>query len=247
MADVVRNSWLLFTEPLEGGVASPYNDVRGLTTIAFGNLVNSPAAFALLPLVHPDGSPATASEKVAAYHAVHDNPDTARLGWRHAATLTPLRLTREGMVALALEKYDSNTRILATRCPDWDTLPACARMALHSLAWACGAHAHFPRLFTDVNARDFEGAAVEIHMNEYTPEGIHNRGLIPRNVFNKTLMRNAAYVDGAKLDPDTLLWERLLEVTDAETLPALDNPPSEPGPIIHKVPDTVTEAQRRDD
>ena len=228
MTDVVRDKWLFFTEPLEGGVPCLYTDMRqtvehpnGIVTVAFGNALFTPSAAAALPLMHAGGVPATAAEKIAAWQTVHDNPTARVKGWRYAATLTTIRLTREGMAELALAKYDSNDRILRARCPDWDDLPAMAQCALHSLAWACGANAHFPRLFTTVNARDFDRAAIEIHINEWTPEGTHNAGLVPRNLANKTLMLNASRVQAYHLDPDTLNWTSLIGVQDAPTLPDL--------------------------
>lgn len=294
MTDVVRERWVEMTEPLEGGVSCLYNDIRGIPTIAYGNAVFTPSEAAALDLRHADGTPATAAEKVAAWHTVKNDPNAARLGWRHAAKLTSLRLTRDGMAAMALAKYDANGRTLRARCPDWDTLPACARMGLHSLAWACGANAHYPRLFEAVNARDFAryekrvidgipvevvvgGAAFEIHMNEITPEGLKNTGLVPRNVANKLLMRNAGRVDSFKLDPDYLNWTSLVGVDEAPTQPELpmydltkdsEPPPStapegsyaralerlaslagntSSSPTIHPFPDTVGEAQRRDE
>lgn len=236
--DVVRDTWLAFTEPLEGGVANLYNDARGKTTIAYGNLCDTPSEAAALPLVHPDGTPATPAEKVAAWHTVHDDPSGAHLGWTHSATLTPLRLTREGMGALALARFDSNDRILRARLPDWDTFPACARMAFHSLAWACGANCHYPRLFQDAQDRDWDTCAIEIRINEYTPEGIHNVGVIPRNTRNRVLMLNAQRVDAFHLDADLLNWDAILGVQDADTMPELphiitDIPPSyDAAPVV---------------
>lgn len=226
MSDVVRDGWLVFTEGFEGGVPALYNDVRGIVTIAFGNAVFTPSEAAALPLMHPGGVPATPAEKVAAWNTVHDDPKAAKLGWTYAAKLTTIRLTREGMATLALAKYDSNDRILRTRVPDWDDIPACARMALHSLAWACGAHAHFPRLFGAINARDFDRAAVEIHMNEYTPEGIHNAGLVPRNLANKTLLLNASRVHAFHLDADYINWTSLVGVNEAPTLEEFPHTPA---------------------
>lgn len=236
--DVVRETWLALTEPLEGGVSCLYADIRGIPTIAYGNAVFTPSEAAGLDLVRPDGTPASTAEKVALWNQISNDKTAPRAGWTYSAKLSPLRLTRAGMTALALAKYDTNDRILRARCPDWDELPACARMALHSLAWACGANAHFPRLFTAVNARDFArtemrmvdgvptevvvgGAALEIHMNERTPEGLHNAGLVLRNVANKLLMRNAARVQAYKLDPQLIEWRVLLGVDDAPTLPEL--------------------------
>jgi GH24 family phage-related lysozyme (muramidase) len=241
----VRANWLAFTERFEGGVPSLYNDVRGMTTIAFGNKCDSPQEAAQLDLVHPDGTPATVAEKVAAWTKVHDDPFGALKGWTYSAKQTPLRLTRAGMEALALERLDINERVLRARVPDLDEHGACLQMALHSLAWAAGAHAYFPRLFEAVARRDYARyeermdtglivralargcAAFEVHLNEWTPEGIHNRGLIPRNVANRVLMCNAQRVLDYHLDPDLLDWTHVLGVSDVDTqpeLPAVNTP-----------------------
>ncbi len=231
MRQAVRDAWLGFTEPMEGGVPALYLDVRGIPTIAYGSAVFTPSECAALPLMHPGGLVATPAEKIALWHTVHDDARAAHLGWRYAATLSDLRLTREGMGSLALAKLDSNDRILLARLPEWESYPACAQVGMHSLAWACGANAHFPRLFQAVADRDFERAAVEIYMNEMTPEGIRNLGLVPRNHANKVLMRNAQRVESFHLDPDLLDWEHDLSVSDAVTVPSLDNAAS--SPTIH--------------
>jgi len=255
LTDVVRERWLAFTEPLEGGVPVCYADVRGIPTTAYGNAVFTPAEMYALPWMHPGGIPATQAEKLDAWYQVNGNMVAAKLGWHYAAKLSDLRLTREAMGELALAKFDLNERILRARLADWESYPACARMAFHSLSWACGANAHFPRLFDDARNRDWDACAVEVHMNEYTPEGIHNVGLVPRNVANKLLLRNAQRVQDFKLDPDTLEWGSLLGVSDAVTLPALpDVPDSRPEPTtpadqptIHPMPDTLDAWRRRDE
>lgn len=226
MRDIVRESWLSFTEPLEGGVDCFYNDIRGLTTIAYGDLCNTPGEAAALPMVHPDGTFATSAEKVAAWHTVHDDPNAAARGWKYAATLTTLRLTRDGMATLALRKLDANDAILLRRLPDWEDYPACAQMAMHSLAWACGADFHFPKLISACQARDWDVASIQIQMNEYTPEGKRNTGLIPRNAANRLLMQNAERVQAYHLDPSIVNWTTLVAVADAETVPSLANPDS---------------------
>lgn len=253
MRPIVRARWFDFTEPLEGGVANFYADMRqtpehpnGIVTIAYGNAIFTPSEAAALPMVRLDGTPATDAEKIAAWHTVHDDPHARVHGWQYAARLSPLRLPRDGMRALAMARLESNERILSAKLPDrWDDLPACAQMALHSLAWACGANAHFPRLFQDVRDGDFEAAAAEIHMNEWTPEGTLNRGLIPRNVANKILMRNAARVRDFKLDPDTLDWTHDLSVADVVTVPALPDS-SASQPTVHPTADTVADFLARD-
>lgn len=252
MRDVVRSRWFEFTEPLEGGVASFYADMRqtpehpnGIVTIAYGNAIFTPSEAAALPMVHPDGTPATDAEKIAAWHTVHADPVARVHGWQYAARLSPLRLPREGMRALALARLESNEAALKSKLSEcWDDLEACAQLALHSLAWAVGVHSPYPRLFQDVRDGDYEAAEVEIHMNEWTPEGTLNRGLIPRNVANKILMRNAARVRDFHLDPDLLDWTHVLGVSDAVTVPALDNPAS--SPTVHPMPDTVADFLARD-
>ena len=245
-----------FTETFEGGVPSLYNDVRGKTTIAFGNLCNTPGEAAALPLIHPGGFPATAAEKIAAWHKVHDDPGGAQAGWRHSAKLTDLRLTRDAMTALAMRRVESNNAELVRRLSDFEDFNACAQLALHSWAWAGGAADPYPHMFAALRERDYALAAVEIFMKEVTPEGIRNTGLIPRNVANRILMKNAARVDAFKLDPDMVEWRVDLTVSEEDTLPSLTNPPSIPpstrgtvhvaipgedvpgsGGVIHLVPD----------
>lgn len=222
-----------FTESFEGGISNCYADLRGKCTVAYGNLVDTPGEVAALPLVRVDGSPASVAEKVALWNVIHDDPHAADAGWRYAARLSPLRLTREGMTALATGRLESNDRILRAMLVEWETLPACAQLAMHSWAWACGPHAGFPRLFEAVRAGDYAAAAVEIHMNERTPEGKKNSGLVGRNVANKILMRNAGRVRDFHLDPDLLDWTHDLSVSDAPTVPALPDST----PIEHVSPD----------
>lgn len=227
MRGVVRERWLEFTEKLEGGIPYLYADIIGLVTCAYGNLVD-PMSHALgLPWRHPGGVPASTSEIASAWQAVKNDRDAARYGHRYAASLTRIRLTREGMADLALGKLAANDAILARRLDGWDEMPACAQMAMHSLAWACGPAANFPKLFSALDAGDYDAAAVHIHINEWSGT-VHNRGLIPRNRAQKILMRNAARVVAYRLDPDLLEWEEELAVGEAVTVPALTDPPSEP-------------------
>ena len=252
MRSVVRDNWLAFTEPLEGGIPYPYADILGLVTIAYGNLVDPLSVFLRLPLMLPGGVPASTAEKASAFQAVKNDRDAARYGHRYAASLTKVRLTREGMADLALRKLDSNDAALARRLAGWDDMPACAQMAMHSLAWACGSRARFPKLFSAVNAGDFDAAAVYIHINADGPDRIRgtaddNRGLDVRNVANKVLMRNAARVRDFRLDPDTLDWTHDLSVSAIPTQPSpLAEEVTGSGPTVHAFPDTVTPAQDRE-
>lgn len=230
MRPVVRDAWIAFTEPLEGGIPYLYADIRGLVTIAYGNLVDPLSSALPLPLMHPGGLAATKAEITSAWLAVKGDALAASRGHLYAKRLTTIRLTREGMGALALGKLDANDAVLRQRLPDWEDYPAAVQMALHSLSWACGARFNFPRLISAVKARDFEAAAAEIHMNDRTPEGLLNAGIRPRNLANRILMRNAARVQAFHLDPDELNWKVDVGAAEAITTPQIKNPDSDTFP-----------------
>jgi GH24 family phage-related lysozyme (muramidase) len=238
MRDAVRASWLDFTEPLEGGVPWLYADIRGLITIAYGNLVDPLSSALMLPLMHPGGVRASLSEITTAWLSVKGDALAASRGHLYAKSLTSLRLTREGMSDLALAKLETNDAILRGRIDGWEELPACAQMAIHSLSWACGAMFNFPKLLSAIAARDYDAASVHIRMNETTPEGTFNAGLVARNRANAILVRNAARVQAYKLDPDTLDWTALIGVHDLPTISEVPNPASEPTVIVHIDPGT---------
>lgn len=221
MRAVVRESFLAFTEPLEAALPYAYLDVRGLVTIAYGNLID-PLSLALrLPLMHPGGVPGTQAEITAEWLRLKGDPNAASRGHLYARGLTTLRLTREGMGELALGVLERNDAAARARFTEWEDFPACAQLALHSLWWACGSAAHFPKLYSACVAGDWDAASVHIMMRETTPEGVINAGLRPRNAANRTLMHNAARVQAFHLDPDLLSWTRPLGVNEAPTLPDL--------------------------
>lgn len=230
MKTVVTERFLEFTEPLEGGISCLYADIRGKVTIAYGNLCDTPSEVAALLLVRADGTFATTAEKVGAWQTIHSDPNAAKQGWRYSAKLSSLRLTREGMAMLAMRRLEDNDRVLLARLPEWESYPACCQMALHSWAWACGPNGHWPRLFEAVRQRDFQAASVEIHINEITPEGLRNAGLVPRNVANRILMVNAMRIEAYHLDPDLLNWTSVLGGSEEETQPDLSLPDSRPNP-----------------
>ena len=210
--ETVRASFIEFTEPLEGGVPWLYTDIIGLVTTAYGNLVD-PIAYALsLDFRKPDGSRASQQEIRDEWNRVKADPKCAKQGHLYAKNITKLRLTKDAMADVALRKFDANTAALRKRFPDFDTWPACAILAIHSLAWACGPAFKFGTLERCVKERDFVGAANSIQMNETLPNGQKNLGIIPRNRANKLLMLNASRVEAYKLDPLLLDWRTDLDV-----------------------------------
>lgn len=221
MRPVVREQFLAFTEPLEGGIPYLYADIRNLITISYGNLVDPLSAALGLPLMHSGGVVATKAEITSAWLAVKGDPNAASRGHTYARGLTTLRLTREGMGELALGVLGRNDGAALARFPDWEDYPACAQLAIHSLFWACGSAARFPKLYSAVQARDWDACSVHIQMREITPEGLVNAGLRARNTANRRLMINASRVQAYRLDPDTLNWTSLIGVQDAPTLPDL--------------------------
>ena len=198
MRPVVREAFVAFTSPLEGVVPWMYLDVKGLVTVAIGNLID-PIQYALdLPFAHPDGRAATREEIHVAWLAVKGHKELAQQGHRPAARVSDLRLTPEGIeqvVGRALAGFDAQ---LGGRFDDWASLPADAQLATLAMAWACGAGFHFPGLVAALRAGDFLTAALSCTINE-----TGNAGVRPRNVAMRQLYLLAAIgTDG----PDALHW-----------------------------------------
>lgn len=255
----VAESFVGFTRDLEGSTTWMYLDKLGFVTTGFGDMVDTTAAACALPWRRPDGIFATRDEVLAEWAFVRSlrgvrNPRGVLwtdCGGFIFANLTKLRLDAAAVDELVRSTMARNDASLARRYVDFDDWPACAQLAVHSLAWACGSAYDFPRMDAALAMRDFDTAAREIEM---TPE--HNPGndLKRRNLANEILMRNAGRVQAYHLDPDMLDWTRVLDVADAPTVPALPDVPSEPticvdvdDPILHPIPDTVSDAQERDD
>jgi GH24 family phage-related lysozyme (muramidase) len=216
---------------MEGVVPWMYLDVKGLVTVAIGNLID-PIQYALpLPFRRPDGAFGARDEIAAEWLRVKNHPSLAKWGHRAAEQVTSLRLDDEGVQLVVSRKLAQNADHLRRRFREWDEWPACAQLATLSMAWACGPAFQFPMLAAVLNAQDFAEAARQCHINE-----AGNPGIVPRNIRNKILYRNAARVRDFKLDPDYLNWETELDVTEERTAPAIDNPASEPTIHVEKVP-----------
>jgi GH24 family phage-related lysozyme (muramidase) len=217
-----------FTAAFEGVVPWMYQDVKGLVTVAIGNLID-PMQYAMpLPFVdRVTGTPADRDTIMREWMRVKSDASLARLGHRAAERVTNLRLTPEGIDMLVGRKLEQNDSHLRGRFPDFESWPACAQLATHSMAWACGPGFRFDRLVLALRMQDFAAAALECHMNE-----AGNPGLAPRNRANKILYRNAERVRAFKLDPDTLEWEQELDVSGVPTGP-LPEEVTGSGPILH--------------
>jgi hypothetical protein len=229
--------------PLEGEVRTVYLDIKSYATTAIGLLCNSAPAVAALPLKHPDGRPATNTEKVAEFHrikaggcgakATPTDPDAYRRclwpGQAHPETgigcfahkgwtvsqrhAAKLWLTKEDVDQLTRDKMRTMWRVIVSRWPDADVWPADAQYAVLSWAWGVGPSARWPLFDAALRAGDFAVAALHVSMR--------GAGTIPkRNAENMTALRNAAVVSRTALDPDVLYYPRALS-DETPTLPAL--------------------------
>lgn len=228
MKDAVRAAFVPLTISFEGGfIDYLFPDVKKLISTGFGLLLD-PVSLAIgLPWKRPDGSLA-GREEIAAEWArlkkyVEDNPGSERHSYKTFASMTTLRLGRDGLEQAFQGKMNQNEVVLRAGFPDWDEWPADAQLGAMSHAWACGpafylptaGRNYWPKLTAALRARDWYIASVECFMNEEQK----NPGIIPRNHAEKMLFRNAAYA----VDPDTLYWPRDL-AAEPDTQP--EPPPS---------------------
>ncbi len=210
--DSVRDAFVSFTSPLEGIVPWLYLDIKGLVTVAIGNLVD-PVGYALdLPFVRPDGEPASQDQIRAAWQAVKSHTELAQQGYRAAARWTTLRLTDDGIQRVVMAKLDQMAGVLWKRFPGLPEWPADAQLATLSMAWACGPAFHFLLLAAALEAQDFQAAAANCTIN-----AAGNPGIVPRNIANRELYMSAARVVENGMDPD-VIWRG---VSERPTEPAL--------------------------
>jgi hypothetical protein len=219
MRDSVRKAFVKFTETFEGSVATMYLDVKGLVTVAIGNLIDPIGAALDMPFLRQDGSPASRTEIGAEWRRMKTTPSLARSGWTAAAKLATLHLSEEGIQSVVRAKLAQMERYLIDmpgRFPDFESYPADAQLCLLSMSWACGPAFRFPKFEACIRARDFVGAIEHCHM-----EDSHNPGLRPRNAASLVLLANAAAVEAAGDDPEALHYPRKYQPVDVTE----DNPP----------------------
>lgn len=208
----VRACFVPFTASLEGVVRWMYLDVKGLVTVAIGNLIDPVEAALNVPFVYSGTDiPAPPEAIRREWERVKAHPAAARQGHRVLDAETSLRLTDAGIDVVVSRRLALNESILRERFPDFDEWPADAQLATHSMAWACGPHFRFPELERALRAHDWKRAADECRMRT---EG--NPGLVPRNYANKALYLAAARLDR---DDELVTWS-VLTAVDAKLWPA---------------------------
>lgn len=189
----VADTFPAFTASFEGRTTWPYRDVKGLVTVACGNLIDPLGEAMGLPW-QVDGRPATDAEIRAGWEAVKALPPAMRAS-AYALAVPPLRLTEGAIDELVRRRAGEMDRALASRFPGWESLPADAQLGTISLAWACGPAFAFPRFSAALQARDFATCADECGMDV-----VGNLGLVPRNAANRALFLAAV----TSTDPDVV-------------------------------------------
>lgn len=157
-ASVLAN-FLVVTATFESILDFPYDDVKGLVTVAEG-LLCSHGLFASLPWHHVDGTPLAPGEVEAAWNTLQSPAALAtdKQGGAHYAAMTALRLSPEDMAQAAqatLQRFETQLR---TFLRNWDAAPAHAQMAALLMAWGYGGlfPAHWPHWTAAFNASQWD-------------------------------------------------------------------------------------------
>lgn len=191
-----------------------YLDILGLVTTGVGNLIDPMPAALTLPWQRfsADGPvPATKQEitdEWARVKAEYAQRKSNVNFWSQGAKLS---LSNQAVNDLLLHKADQNDAELTKRFPDFQSWPADAQLATHSMTWAMGSAFNFPMWEKAVRAGDWKTAAQECEARDHhlDPQGkvvVDNPGLVPRNAANKALFTSAAVRVRARASLDTCSW-----------------------------------------
>lgn len=209
MRDHVREQWINFNRNLEGIKTWLYADVKGFVTTGMGNLVDPLSTAIVLPWKLPANIPASATAIRNAWLAVKHDPATPRRKAEYYAQLAAnnIRLDLEDVEKLIITKLEANDRFMVSRFPDWDTFPADAQMAAHSMAWAMGpaffrkfpkftgafSAGEYARACRKVGPAPWGGDLYECDIKPDLDAKGKPMGTIPeRNRRNRALLENAA-------------------------------------------------------
>ena len=158
MRDSVKKSFNSFTTKFEGRVPWMYLDIKGLVTVAVGNLIDPVDAALGLPFVHKTSKVAATRDEIRAeWTMLKGKQDLAKKGHKACEAITDLRMTDQGMDDLVLAKLTSNESVLKKAFSDWDAWPADAQLGVLSMAWALGPGfpAHWTKFTAAAKAQDW--------------------------------------------------------------------------------------------
>ncbi len=206
----VRAAFFGINEPWEGWVSTAYPDQIGLVTVGLGNLADPLPLMLAIPFERIGGGLASDEEKTAEFHRVKALVVPAGVSrWRWAARGATIHLPREAGAALVDAKLSANEGRLRALLANWDDMPADAQAMALSWAWAVGPAARFPKMIAALRAGDYLAAAKECTINP-DRESVHLR-----NVGNRVMLRNAAYVVAEGMSLDELYYPRDLDPVSA--------------------------------
>lgn len=190
MRSVVESVFRQFTKDFEGDTTWMYLDREGIVTTGDGNALFTPDAAAALPWQNADGSSASKSDIIDAWHTVHTSGipfEDEGGGSKDFQNLTTIRLTPAGVRQIVDRKLAENENDLIKQYPAFNSWPAYAQLALLSMAWAMGSNIAkgYPKFTAALNATppNFDAAA-----NESNMKGV---GIDKRNAENKIMFQNA--------------------------------------------------------
>lgn len=179
-----------FSIKLEGYIPYMYLDVKGLVTTGIGNLIDPVSVALLLPWrSKKDERIVTRNEVEYEWHKIKCMKHLAQAGALAAAKYCALYLREDDIGELVKKQLIRNEMTLKRYFPSFDSYPADAQLAIHSMAWAMGSGwpAKFPNCRTAIVMRDWKKAAEECLMRT-----TNNAGLVPRNKANVKLFLAAA-------------------------------------------------------
>lgn len=183
----VLDIWDIFSEPLEGRVATLYADKLGLVSIGVGNLLDAadkdgkplPIDVAwrmvkgqviALRFELPAGIPASAAKIEQAWRAVRNDPMAKDRGWQYAKGIPAnnIHLSREAIDELVMAKLAANDAAMQRRFVDWEERPADAQLAIHSMMWAMGSEfwPKFPKFSRAFSTHDYAKACERVDTDE---------------------------------------------------------------------------------
>lgn len=214
MKESVKAAFAAFSTEFEGSVLWMYLDIKGLVTVAIGNLIDPVHLAFDVPFVWPDGRVATRSEIQAEWMKVKSSASLAKKGHLAAKNVSKLRLTDEGLEMLVGKVLEQTAAELRKRYPAFDAWPADAQMATLAMAWACGTAfgKSFKLLDAALKRGDWGTASQQCRIDDSK-----NPGVTPRNKAMKQL-----YFLAAALGCDeTLHWPADSHVREWQALRGL--------------------------
>lgn len=204
-----------------------YLDEKGYVTCGTGNLIDPVAKALALGWVRPDGSAASSGDIASCWNAIdalrtapkgqkQPSGPAARGGFDGAFQKTcTLRLPQVAMERLVLATVAQNQNYFMSTYPGFQSFPADAQMAFHSLGWAWGpgfasvwdrSGKGLGQAFkAAVAAKDFASAASIVKQASAHEESI-NPGIVPRDVGTEAMLMNASAVLSSGKDVAQLFY-----------------------------------------